>query len=87
MSVTSERRAGSERIASFKESVIREMTRLALEHKAVNLAQGFPDFSAPEVIKQAAAEAIASDFNQYTITWGAKPFRDAISRKYTGWIA
>ncbi|MDQ2944402.1 MAG: aminotransferase class I/II-fold pyridoxal phosphate-dependent enzyme [Acidobacteriota bacterium] len=61
------------------------MTRLAFEHKAVNLAQGFPDFSAPEVIKQAAAEAIASDFNQYTITWGSKPFRDAISRKYTEW--
>ncbi len=75
----------SNRISRFTESVIREMTRLALDHKAVNLAQGFPDFSAPEVIKQAAADAIASDFNQYTITWGAKPFRDAISRKYTGW--
>ncbi len=75
----------SNRTSRFTESVIREMTRLAFEHKAVNLAQGFPDFSAPEVIKQAAAEAIASDFNQYTITWGSKPFRDAISRKYTEW--
>ena len=75
----------SNRTSRFTESVIREMTRLAFEHKAVNLAQGFPDFSAPDVIKQAAAEAIASDFNQYTITWGSKPFRDAISRKYTEW--
>ncbi len=61
----------SDRTSRFTESVIREMTRLALEHNAVNLAQGFPDFSAPEVIKQAAAEAIASDVNQYAITWGA----------------
>ena len=75
----------SNRTSGFTESVIREMTRLALQHNAVNLAQGFPDFSAPEVLKQAAAEAIASDFNQYTITWGAQPFRDAISRKYAGW--
>jgi len=51
----------------------------------VNLAQGFPDFSAPEVIKEAAREAIAADFNQYAITWGAKPFRDAIAAKYRRW--
>ncbi len=75
----------SHRTSRFTESVIREMTRLALHHGAINLAQGFPDFSAPEIIKQAAAEAIASDFNQYTITWGAKPFRDAIARKYSTW--
>src|SRR5437588_11795807 len=75
----------SARTARFTESVIREMTRLALEHGAVNLAQGFPDFSAPEVIKEAAAEAIASNHNQYAITWGAKPFRDAIARKYSRW--
>ena len=61
------------------------MTRLALEAKAVNLAQGFPDFSAPEEIKRAAQEAIAEDFNQYAITWGAKPFRDAIAAKYSKW--
>jgi aminotransferase len=61
------------------------MTRLALQHGAVNLAQGFPDFSAPEVIKEAAREAIAADFNQYAITWGAKPFRDAIAAKYRRW--
>jgi aspartate/methionine/tyrosine aminotransferase len=64
------------------ESVIREMTRLALQHGAVNLAQGFPDFPAPEILKRAAAEAIAADVNQYAITWGAKVFRDAIAAKY-----
>ncbi len=72
----------SQRIASFTESVIREMTRLAIHHGAVNLAQGFPDFPAPEVLKRAAAEAICADFNQYSITWGAKALRDAIAAKY-----
>lgn len=72
----------SDRTTHFTESVIREMTRLAMECNAVNLAQGFPDFSAPAEIKQAAQEAIAADFNQYPITWGAKPFRDAIAAKY-----
>src|SRR5579863_9416426 len=75
----------SQRTSQFTESVIREMTRLALEHDAVNLAQGFPDFGAPEEIKRAAEEAIAADFNQYAITWGAKPFRDAIAAKYRKW--
>ncbi len=73
----------SARVAEFKESVIREMTRLALRHGAVNLAQGFPDFGAPTEVKQAAQDAIAADINQYSITWGAKPFRDAI-RDYYG---
>ena len=72
----------SRRTLHFVESVIREMTRLALRAGATNLAQGFPDFPAPQVLKQAAADAIASDFNQYAITWGAKPFRDAIAAKY-----
>jgi len=58
------------------------MTRLAMEYKAVNLAQGFPDFAANEAIKQAAGQAISDDFNQYAITWGAKPFRDALAAKY-----
>lgn len=75
----------SDRTLNFTESVIREMTRLALEVNAVNLAQGFPDFSAPEEIKRAAQDAIAQDFNQYAITWGAKPFRDAIAAKYRKW--
>jgi aminotransferase len=72
----------SSRTHHFTESVIREMTRLALRHGAVNLAQGFPDFGAPEPLKQAARQAIADDFNQYSITWGAKPLRDAIAAKY-----
>ena len=66
----------------FTESVIREMTRLALKHSAVNLSQGFPDFPAPAAIKRAAQEAISADINQYAITWGAKKFRDAIAAKF-----
>jgi aspartate/methionine/tyrosine aminotransferase len=72
----------SARITEFKESVIREMTRLALHHGAVNLAQGFPDFGAPPEIKRAAQDAVAADINQYSITWGAKPFRDALRDYY-----
>lgn len=82
MPVATSRYSGSERIAQFNESVIREMTRLAFQHGAVNLAQGFPDFPAPEEIKAAAQQAIADDVNQYSITWGAKPFRDAIRDYY-----
>jgi aminotransferase len=67
----------------FTESVIREMTRLAMQHSAVNLAQGFPDFPAPAEIKHAAQRAIAADINQYAITWGAKPLRQAIAEKFT----
>ena len=74
----------SQKAASFTESVIREMTREALKHGAVNLGQGFPDFAAPEDIKQKAMEAIADDHNQYAITWGVKSFRDAIAKK-TRW--
>jgi aminotransferase len=72
----------SRRTLRFTESVIREMTRLAIRHGAINLAQGFPDFPAPEALKRAAADAIHADINQYAITWGAKPFRDAIAAKY-----
>lgn len=72
----------SDRTDQINESVIREMTRIAARYQAVNLAQGFPDFPAPEVLKKAAAEAIFSDINQYAITWGAKVFRDAIAAKY-----
>ena len=75
----------SSRAASFTESVIREMTREALKYGAVNLGQGFPDFAAPEDIKQKAMEAIAADHNQYAITWGVKSFRDAITAK-TKWF-
>jgi aspartate/methionine/tyrosine aminotransferase len=76
------RRFQSARVAEFKESVIREMTRLSLKHGAVNLAQGFPDFAAPAELKLAAQQAIEADVNQYAITWGAKPFRDAIADYY-----
>jgi aspartate/methionine/tyrosine aminotransferase len=70
------------RTVSITESVIREMTRLAGQYNAVNLAQGYPDFPAPEIIKEAARKAISEDINQYAITWGAKKFRDAIAAKY-----
>src|SRR4030088_1704145 len=76
------RRMLSAKAEQFTESVIREMTRLALKHGAVNLSQGFPDFAAPEEIKEAARKAIADDINQYAITWGAKPLRDAIVEKF-----
>lgn len=71
----------SHRVGHFVESVIRDMTRLSLKHDAINLAQGFPDFPAPEEIKQAGAAAIMADHNQYSITWGAQELRDEISRK------
>ena len=71
----------SHKAAQFKESVIREMSRVAAKHKAVNLAQGFPDFPAPPEIKDAACRAIMSNHNQYAITWGTKSLRDAIVAK------
>jgi aspartate/methionine/tyrosine aminotransferase len=71
----------SRKARQFTESVIREMTRLAHIHKAINLAQGMPDFEAPAEIKDAACRAIMDDINQYAITWGAKTFRDAIAAK------
>ncbi len=74
----------SQKARLFTESVIREMTREALKHGAVNLSQGFPDFAAPEDIKRVAMQAIADDINQYAITWGARDFREAIARK-TKW--
>ncbi len=71
----------SDKVEHFTESVIREMTRQTMQHSAVNLAQGFPDFPAPAEIKRAAQEAIAADVNQYAITWGAKSLRNAIARQ------
>src|SRR5947209_2963835 len=79
---TAKRSRVSEKAGRFTESVIREMTREAMKHGAVNLSQGFPDFPAPEEIKRAAQEAIAADINQYAITWGAKNFREAIAAKF-----
>lgn len=81
-SITSARPQLSAKAGKFTESVIREMTRLAIQHSAVNLSQGFPDFPAPEEIKRAAQDAIARDVNQYAITWGAKAFRNGIAQKF-----
>ncbi|MFL6443048.1 MAG: pyridoxal phosphate-dependent aminotransferase [Candidatus Sulfotelmatobacter sp.] len=75
----------SDKVEHFTESVIREMTRQAMLYGAVNLAQGFPDFPAPAEIKRAAQEAVASDVNQYAITWGAKNLRNAIARQMKVW--
>ncbi len=76
----------SHKASLFTESVIREMTREALKHGAVNLSQGFPDFAAPEDIKQVAMQAIEDDINQYAITWGARDFREAIARKTKSYL-
>ena len=81
----STKRMLSEKVERFTESVIREMTRQAMLHGAVNLAQGFPDFPAPEEVKRAAQQAIAADVNQYAITWGAKSLRNAIARQMQAW--
>src|SRR2546427_13038437 len=76
------RRMLSAKAEQFTESVIREMTRLAIKHGAVNLSQGFPDFAAPEEIKEAARKAIADDINHDVITWGANSLRDAVVEKF-----
>ena len=73
------------RTHGFRESVIRGMSRLAREHRAINLAQGFPNFPAPDLLKEAAARAIHDDINQYAITWGAQSLREAVARKYQRW--
>lgn len=70
---------GSIKASHFTESVIREMSRVAAAHGAINLAQGFPDFPAPDAIKEAAAQAIFNDHNQYAITWGTKDLRESIA--------
>ena len=74
---------GSKKAAQFTESVIREMTRLAHRHNAVNLSQGFPDFPAPDDIKEAACAAIRGDINQYAVTWGARELREAIAAQFS----
>jgi aminotransferase len=70
------------RTHTFSESVIREMTRVAQQYGAINLAQGFPDFPMPDAMKDAAVAAIRADINQYAITWGARKLRNAIADKY-----
>src|SRR5258708_1518947 len=76
------RRMLAARAEQSTQSVIRDITRLPMKHNAVNLSQGFPDFAAPEEIKEAARQAISDDINQYAITWGAKPLRDAVVEKF-----
>jgi len=73
------------RTHGFRESVIRGMTRLAREFNSINLAQGFPNFPAPELLKDAACRAIQDDLNQYAITWGAQRLRQALAGKYHEW--
>jgi aminotransferase len=74
-------RTSSKKASQFKESVIREMSRLAVKHGAVNLGQGIPDFPCPTELKEVAAKALFDDINQYAITWGDRHFRSAIAQK------
>src|SRR5216117_3548546 len=74
---------GSRKATQFTESVIREMTRLNHMYGGVNLSQGFPDFPAPASVKAAACAAINADINQYAVTWGARPLREAVAREFT----
>ena len=71
----------SRRTAQFTESLIREMTRVAQRHGAINLAQGFPDFDPPPALVQAAKDAMDAGRHQYAITWGAPELRVALAAK------
>jgi aspartate/methionine/tyrosine aminotransferase len=71
----------SAKASSLTGSPTGEMSRLATEHGAVNLGEGFPDFAAPQVLKDAATRAIAEDHNQYPVTWGVPELREAIAAK------
>jgi aspartate/methionine/tyrosine aminotransferase len=73
--------ATASRLAVFQESVIREMTRLANRHEAINLAQGFPDFDPPEELVEALEKSARGPFHQYAITWGSARFRQALAAK------
>src|SRR5947208_15717346 len=81
---------GSRKALQFTESVIREMTRLGDAYNAVNLSQGFPDFAAPQAVKDAACAAINADANQYAVTCAQRPLRQAVAveltRRYRGAI-
>ncbi|MBR2175936.1 MAG: pyridoxal phosphate-dependent aminotransferase [Clostridia bacterium] len=71
----------SERTKDFTDSVIRRMTRVSLQYNAVNLSQGFPDFDPPKEILDRLAQVAGEDFHQYSITWGAQNFREALAEK------
>jgi aminotransferase len=76
----------SERTSSFTESVIRRMTRVANEHEAINLSQGFPDFEPPAVLVAALRDVAATGPHQYAVTWGASNFREALAAKQSRWM-
>lgn len=78
--------ATASRLNLFTESVIREMTRVAIQYDAVNLSQGFPDFDPPSALLEAARRAIDGDHHQYAITWGAPRFRKALAHKQSHWM-
>lgn len=75
----------SQRLTTISESVIRTTTRTANQYKAINLAQGFPDFEPPPLLLDALERAARGPFHQYAVTWGAPRFRDALARKITRW--
>jgi aminotransferase len=76
----------AKRLNHFTESVIREMTRVAIQHQAINLSQGFPDGDPPEAVIAAAHQAIDGPYHQYAITWGAPAFRQALAQKQSDWM-
>ena len=76
----------SERTASFPDSVIRRMTRISLQYNAVNLSQGFPDFKPPKAILDRLAQVAYEDYHQYSITWGAQDFREALAAKQSHYM-
>jgi aspartate/methionine/tyrosine aminotransferase len=80
--MTTSKRHVADRVQHFSESVIREMTRLNSVYGGINLSQGFPDFPAPEEIKEAAVKAIRDDINQYAVTWGTPKVRQNLAEKY-----
>ena len=71
----------SSRVGTFTDSVIRRMTRISNKYGAINLSQGFPDFDPPKALLDALAETAEKGPHQYSITWGAKNFRDALAEK------
>ena len=76
----------SERTASFTDSVIRRMTRISLQYDAVNLSQGFPDFEPPKEILERLAQVAYEGYHQYSITWGAQDFREALAAKQSRYM-
>lgn len=76
----------SERTASFTDSVIRRMTRVSLKYGAVNLSQGFPDFDPPQAILERLAQVAREGPHQYSVTWGAQNFREALARKQSRYM-